>query len=755
MDRFAEIKRDIAPFTDPGSEVVVEEGLLLWRKDGTDRTAELAQASGQDLPTVKVDGGPAMPYPAFLASRHLADLHGLAEFMLKTIPPPDPYIETRASETGEDASTRPFADSRNASELVATLAETPPYGSTRMILVQGAAGSGKTMVLKHMTLARAQEYRAGRADSLFFYIDAQGRALSRLDDAMARDLQDLRSRFSYNVVPSLVRRALLVPVIDGFDELLGSGGYDEAFSSLAAFISRLEGNGAVVASARSTFFDYNAFRDNAEKYAQDGRLNYEVKSVDLEPWGDVEADELVGRTGQPTTVTKFRRFRDTLDESNRALLRKPFYVSRIASLLAEGDTIDSHEAMLDTLVNAFLQREREKLLDKDGNPLLEVGGHRRLLVMLAEEMWWLETRRLDLETVRTIAELVMDELDVPTDSAWQVIGRMPSYGLLRNSGAGVGDLQFEHEMFHGYFLAEAFKRCIEGERGELRRFLARSVFDEAVVDQVVNLYGGDISACTDAAVKMCEVMRRGLGDSVARKNGGRFVARVIKICGGLRTGTKLKNLYFDQEDFGQAKLTEPQFQNCHFNRTDFTGLTMVRPRFRECTIQMPRISLNGTRLMAADPRLADMVAGVEVVSNGDRAGEQNDRTYAPDQIRAILVRLGMRGEEAAKTESSYTTRQRERVRLVERFLLKMERRFYVAEEDFGRLGLAGSPEWNAVYRLLRECGMTKEERRPMSGPSRPLVRLSYPANVIRSGENMEDGRRPEVQRFWRELLNVS
>ena len=54
---------------------------------------------------------------------------------------------------------------------------------------------------------------------------------------MARDLQDLRSRFSYNAVPPLVRNGLVVPVIDGFDELLGSGGYDEAFSSLAAFIA--------------------------------------------------------------------------------------------------------------------------------------------------------------------------------------------------------------------------------------------------------------------------------------------------------------------------------------------------------------------------------------------------------------------------------------------------------------------------------------------------------------------------------------
>ncbi len=753
MDRFAEIKRDIALFADPGSEVMVEGELLLWQKDGIEQGARLTQRPG-DFPDVKVEGGQAMPYRTFLASSHLADLGSLAEFMLKTIPRLDHYVETRAGATGEDSPTASSAERQNADKLIASLARNLPYGSTRVILVQGAAGSGKTMVLKNMTLAQAGRYHTRSADSLFFYIDAQGRALSRLDDAMARDLQDLRSRFSYSAVPVLVRRGLLVPVIDGFDELLGSGGYDEAFSSLAAFIARLEGNGAVIASARSTFFDYNAFRQNAERYAHDGKLNYEVASVDIEPWTDADADELVAKAGDPDLLTDFRRFRGTLDESNRALLRKPFYVSRIAALLTDGRQLDSHEAMLDTLVNAFLEREREKAQGRDGNPLLDVNGHRRLLVMLAEEMWWLEARRLDLETVRTVAELVMDELGVPVDSAWQIIERMPFYGLLRTSGTGVGNLRFEHEMFYGYFLADALKRCIEGERGELRRFLARSVIDESVVDQVIALYDGDVDACTDAAVKICGVLRRGLGDSVARQNGGRFVARAIKIGGRLRNGVKLKHLYFDQDDFGQAVLTEPQFQNCYFDRTDFTGLKMVRPGFRECTIQMPKLSLNGTRLAEADPELADMMTGVEIISNGHRAGEPPTRIYAPEQVREVLIRLGMRGEESGETGPKYNDRQRDRIRLVERFLLKMERRFYVAAEDFGRLGLAGSPEWDTVYGLLKECGMTREERRPMSGPSKPLVRLSYPATVIRSGENTEDGRHPEVQRFWQELLNA-
>ncbi|WP_419949479.1 hypothetical protein [Candidatus Palauibacter sp.] len=85
-----------------------------------------------------------------------------------------------------------------------------------------------------------------------------------------------------------------MPVIDGFDELLGSGGYDEAFSSLAAFISRLEGNGG----DRLRPLHFLRLQRLPPKcgYAHDGKLNYEVASV--RTLDGAEADELVEKIGR-------------------------------------------------------------------------------------------------------------------------------------------------------------------------------------------------------------------------------------------------------------------------------------------------------------------------------------------------------------------------------------------------------------------------------------------------------------------------
>src|SRR5947209_3382506 len=82
------------------------------------------------------------------------------------------------------------------------------------------AGSGKTRVLQELVKEQAQLYQRGQTDRLYLYINAQGRALARFNEALATELQDLRAAVTYHAVSALVRLGILVPVIDGFDELL-------------------------------------------------------------------------------------------------------------------------------------------------------------------------------------------------------------------------------------------------------------------------------------------------------------------------------------------------------------------------------------------------------------------------------------------------------------------------------------------------------------------------------------------------------
>ena len=92
----------------------------------------------------------------------------------------------------------------------------------------------------------------------------------------------------------------------------------------------------------------------------------------------------------------------------------------------------------------------------------------------------------------------------------------------------------------------------------------------------------------------------------------------------------------------------------------------------------------------------------------------------------------------------YSESQFRRIRLLERFLLKMERRYYVSEEDLERFPFVRERNWDVVYKLLREHGVVKEEIKVrqlyicVRGESRPRNRalvalLLHPhPNIARS-----------------------
>ncbi len=748
----AEIKRDVRAFSDPGSDVLAEGGILVWEKGGNEREVTLLQSAAGALPDV-VCNDSRMNYKSFLASPHLADLQQLAQFVVKTTPNEPGYVDTLAVARDDDDNE---AEPTAAVELIeARSTEDLPFQETRILLVGGEAGSGKTMALRRMTLLRAQKYMNGTAKSLFFYVDVQGRSLSRLDEAMARELDDLRAKFPYSAVVPLVRRGLLVPVVDGFDELLGSGGYDEAFSSLATFVAKLEQSGVVVASARSSFFDYNNFREYASRFGYDGRLGYGVDTVDLKPWGDAQAEEFVSSTARrhdsansAHVLADFQKLRDELDD--RELLSKPFYVSRITDLLIEGESISSDDTVIEQLVEAFINREHGKLTSKEGTPLLTREQHRLFLTELAMEMWWQEARRLDFDTVQELGALLAEDYDLPRETVAAIQNRASSYAFLRTVGATKRDLCFEHEVLYGYFLADKLRRCLKDGSDDLRRFLERSVLDDMVVRQATRTTGANDSARAMIIESVCNVLRPGLMHAVARENGGRIVAGLLAMGGRLRPAGTLRNLDFRQENLGHIVLERPRFYRCDFREVDFTQAQMQSPTFEECTLSSPSVAMAKTRFEHASDDLTTQVHGI-VVEAGDEDFVKGDY-FAPESVRAILAKLGADVDIALRAPR-YTPAQKERIELLARFLHKMERRFYVSESDLAKFSTTRSPQWPNLRHMLEKHGLLTKQSVRRAGPHEPLLRLSHPPKIIRAGEDTRERSRPDVTAFWGDLLS--
>jgi hypothetical protein len=94
-----------------------------------------------------------------------------------------------------------------------------------------------------------------------------------------------------------------------------------------------------------------------------------------------------------------------------------------------------------------------------------------------------------------------------------------------------------------------------------------------------------------------------------------------------------------------------------------------------------------------------------------------------------------------------------RVDTLDRFLKKMERRFYASEEDIAHFPFTRKSEWTDVRALLERHNLLERHYIEKSGPREPLVRLSVPPDVLRRGEKQSDPSLPtSVASFWREFL---
>jgi hypothetical protein len=645
-----------------------------------------------------------------------------------------------------------------ATELIRDLiTKELPWGATRVVFVKGPAGCGKTYVLRKMAEDQALEYEYGKTDKLFLYVDAQGKALARFDEAIAKELQDLRAPFTYHALAPLSRRGCLVVIVDGFDELLGSGGYDEAFASLSSFLGQLGGEGSLVASARSTFYDYTGFRRTAQRFAADKTLNYVVEPLDICLWGQKEVTEYFtnlalrhpGKFVKPSAV--YEELIGRVGGRNQHLLKKPFYVAKIAELYAEGMRVGNEEQLLQEVVERFIDREVDKFKDVQGKPLLTREGHTRFLTSLAEEMWWQETRQVDIPTVQTLAELLAEQLELSPGQVHAIVERVPSNAFLASVGNGSRALlRFEHEVFYSYFLARRLHGVLDSGGPELREFLSRSTLPDTVIQEALGSYlwnPGDVARYIH---HLGHALSQSALEAGGRENSGRIVAALITERKDLPEILRFRHCVFKQCEILNSHLVSPQFENCFFEEVDLRGSSWNRPIFAGTMFRNLIIDPSSTRLNGAKFRLNEDFFGLMVWTHSGR-----ESVYDPDAIVKFLHSIGatVEGYElAAPKEYSQTIKKR--IQLLDRFLRFAERTYYVSRKEPNLGKVFGEHQWPTVSDLLYRHGIVEDITIPKSGPREDLMKLCFPPDLVRKGESESADAPKEIAAFWRELLRT-
>ena len=748
------IQRDLSSFSDPGTLVSASlDGrtvLAEWISRGKNQEATFAISLDQGV-TVTANRT-RLPYRAFISGPELADLRSLAQMILQASAF-QPFFPTRA--TCDDALGDDNTTEGPAIEVITKLLDRNDGAATRVIMITGDAGAGKTRVLQELVRLQADSYIRGQTTRLLLYVNAQGRALSRLNEALATELQDLRVNLTYHSISVLARLGVLVPVIDGFDELLGVSGYDDAFGSLAGFLEQLHGEGQLLASARSVYYE-EEFLSRATSSLPAGAQAWEHVAVRVSGWNASDREEYlkdwITRIGldEGDAANLIRRVAATFAGENQELAAKPLFFTRTLDLLYSDPEFSGGEDLLRELVQNYLDRERvEKLLDRQSLPLLSEVQLETLMQELAEEMWNQETRELDYQSVRDVAEYVLEGEEISDTAKQIIIERIPTLAFLtRADSATLHAGSFEHELFFFYFLARSLAKQLVTMQGDMRIVLSRSALPEYVADRVAE----DIVARQDSGeVRLQEYFdylfeagrRRWLRVDQVRENAGRLVMallrlrRVVSGCvirgmvfpGSNLNGVTMKQCGLDDVIFRRTDLVEAKFEDCVGR-----SVLMVEPRLRR-----------GYTLLQVKGLGVEHIIGLHVVGDGT--------VYDPESVRETLAECGtpLQDREGQSSAERGVSIPHEYIALLERLMRAYRRANPVSLNDDNLQGLFGNSRWPVLEQLLQDNSLVRKEIRHPSGRSIEMLRRQFLPEQFMAGLSGEHEVGANIRKFWRDL----
>lgn len=762
---FDQIIDDISAFSDLGTQPDVvrykEHIEVRWTRHKISYYAEVRRVRSKY--EVRYENGQRLSYSQFLAG--LADLDELASkiiLMASThrrrsarrirgmdVYPFDWYVDSFVVD--------PYATQTERVEAMLalqTLVDDPlDDAATQVVFLTAQAGQGKSLLLQRFNTVQAERYRSRKSSRLTFYVDAQGRGLAQLNEAIALRLNELDISIPHAGIPVLVREGLVVLIVDGFDELIGSrGSYDDAYSSLSTFLHQLDGRGKFVAAARSTYFAQQyANRVGLLRGAGLGGVAYSLQHLRLCEWTDREkrefasvAQKALGERGKGLT----KQFERVLARDDTNVMGRPLFCRDVVLLLTEGETAaiipTDGQNLVRVISDGIIEREtRQKLLDSSGRQLVPPTLLREYFEQLAGEMWDLETREVDDQSARALMEVLLEDAGVSGEAFDIVTGRLAFLALLA-VGRRRDLVEFEHELFFGHFLSGKLAAdLMELAPVSVRTKLSRAALDsDTAAEMSRELLRDGAKAAPSVLERLSEVAGgRHPRQTQVRMNCGAIAAAYLRAAGSILEPVSVRWMTFAGVDMAGVDLRNAEFENVEMYNVDLRG-AVVRGRAANLTIREPSWTPGATTidLSGFDP-IRDLV-GVRLVAPEAVRTVHNPREYLP--------LLGLGGSEEEVDGALRWRVGEKRLHVVERLCHAFERMNPVGSKHEYYQDVFASSDWKKVRRAMLDTGLIREDQRGVSGPSQEFFRKHFDPQELLAGLAVAPSD-PRVDEFWRQI----
>jgi hypothetical protein len=711
------LRQELSPFCDPGTELQIahDKSSIVCELTFRGEKKELNLKIREDKVTLQFKGQ-EIGYKDFLGSVHLADLRSLAKMIAQTSKE-DLYVPAKVTKEGDHDEVVDFDN-----KFIERIKENDRE-YTQLLMVTGEAGSGKTSALKNLVKVGAERYLRGESGYVYLYINAQGRALSRFNEALATELNELRSVIPYHGITTLVKNGLIIPIVDGFDELLGISGSEDAFSSLSAFIEELDGTGTVLASSRSSYFE-NEFRAKANQKSSLGAQSWILNHCKILKWGTDEVNEFIEKFSKLHLTNRedieyFVRSIDKSFASHPDLKYKPLFLSKVAEITSIGEDVSPTDDLLTEIVSIQLKRECfEKLLSKTKAPILQIDQLLNLYTEIAEEMWNQETRELNKETINFVAEYILSEYSISNEHKEYIVARLPNAALLM-PGETKGSLSFEHEAFFDYFISSRLSNIIKVDesimhiqsvygRSHLSSELSRRIKAHAFTAFLKNVgqFLGIINSVAAVETSRSPIVRENFG----RVLGAFLAGEKVDF-----QNTELRSIIFPEIDFQKSIVEKATFTACEFRSSNFRNSKFINCSSKKSVFFESVIEIDKTILDISGVDWEEEIIGIKTAEN-------EDPIYDPEKLIDILTKVSVIKTKPSGALDFKRKVSENRLRILEKFFNLYKKRNPISTGDEFFSSIFEDADWNALEKILLKNKVVTSETRAMSGPQKYFLR---------------------------------
>lgn len=605
--------------------------------------------------------------------------------------------------------------------------------SVHVTLIDGPAGIGKTTFISSLALSRAETYQTIRRRPLILHVQSRGRVLTYLQDMIAFSLQKLRLAVTFDQLPVLVRRGLVILAIDGFDELADPNGYDLAWGQINDLVDQVRGHGTLILAGRETFI---------------GLERIQTRLTSLTKQDDVDLLSL--EHPDPTTAKDWLKKKKWSDEGLRsaeALFEpgsyalRPFFLSQFADPGTEssiGET--STGSLLGFLVQSMIDREADKLGDAVAKVLDEDKRRDYLL-------------RLLCEVARSMADDGMEAIDEHM-LAWSVdaaaVG-MPSeiVGLLKHRAPVTAFMEkddapnyrrFTHSQIYHYFLGlETIALIVKREIPKyVRRNIMGAEFLTTFSDVLAETAGSDPDRISAFFRSACHLVEAYAWVDQGVRNLGAYMMATLPAMEGTEN-LSIRGLDIDEATI-QGTAPPAEIHKVVMNQLDIRGSDIREMTFAGSTV-VTLVVDDATRVPVSFPDPARL----QYAGTG---GKSKSVITDPEKITKWLDKHG-RSEQSDREDHGLvpsTLRDHPLLTLLGRVCrskpywipLVKKAKFQDYVED---------PWWRELLGLLESHNLVRRERKSVSGKKTDLVHVKRSKDILI--ENSDDD---EIRKFYKSLV---